>query len=476
LRSLPGARWDQQERCWTVSLLEGDRHRVLEVADRLGLEVDSVLRLPLSPAAERARSAGLYPFQVTGVDWLSRRRKALLADEMGLGKTAQALLALPEGAAVLVVCPACLKFNWREEAVRWRPDFGVSIIEGRKAFRLPVSGELVVVSYDSLPNDFDLAALRPVHLIADESHKLKGKDSKRNERFRKLSGAARAVWALTGTPLLNEPGELFATLKALDFVGETFGGWQNYLRLFNARRGYNNRLIWGPPEPEVPELLRRVMLRRERAEVLPELPFKQYQTVPVPLPKDAELLAELEELWGRYRPYLEQQEELPPFHAFAAVRERLARTRIDALLELVQLYEEQNQPQVVFSAHRAPIEALSGHPGWSAILGDTPAGQRQAITARFQAGQLKGVALTIGAGGVGLTMTRASTVLFVDLDWVPANNVQAEDRVCRIGQSASKVQVVRLVSDHVLDKRVLQVLDRKAELARAVVGGQATAA
>jgi SNF2 family DNA or RNA helicase len=464
LRSLPGARWDAGGRYWAVSHDEGDRRRVLEVADQLGVSVDPALRLPLSPAAERARSRDLYPFQVEGVDWLSRRRKALLADEMGLGKTAQALFALPEGAAALVVCPACLKYNWREEAARWRSEFNVAVVEGRKDFRLPAAGEMVVVSYDCLPDDPGPAG--HVHVIADESHKLKGKDSVRGKRFRKLAGAARAVWALTGTPLLNEPGELFAMLKAINMVGETFGGWKPFLTLFNATRGYKDQLFWGEPAPEVPHLLRRVMVRRLRSEVLPELPTKRYETLVVPLP--TALTGEMDELWGQWRPYLEERDELPPFPAFAAVRKRLAQTGIEALKEVVELYEEEGVPLVVFSAHRAPVEALAGRSGWKGILGDTAPEERQAITEEFQAGGLKGVASTIQAGGVGLTMTRASTVLFVDLDWVPANNAQAEDRLCRIGQEADKVRVVRMVSDHALDRRVLEVLARKIELARAV--------
>jgi SWI/SNF-related matrix-associated actin-dependent regulator 1 of chromatin subfamily A len=466
LASLPGARWEGGY--WKVSLDEGDRHRVLEVADQLGVTVASALRLPLNVAGERARTAGLYPFQVDGVDWLSRRGKALLADEMGLGKTAQALLALPEEAAALVVCPACLKYNWREEAARWRPDFTRAVVERRKHFRLPAAGQMVVVSYDSLPDNPGPAG--HVHLVADESHKLKGRNSRRGQRFRKLSGSAQAVWALTGTPLLNEPGELFAMLKALNMVAETFGGWNRYLELFNARKGEWNEMIWGKPKPEVPELLRRVMLRRLRSEVLPDLPSKYYQNLVVPLPTgEAGLAAEMDDLWGRWRQYLGERDDLPPFPAFSAVRERLARTRIKVMKQAVEMYEEDGQPLVVFSAHRAPVEALAGRPGWKGILGDTSSRQRQAITERFQAGELKGVALTIGAGGEGLTMTRASTVLFVDLDWVPAKNVQAEDRVCRIGQAAGNVRVVRMVSDHVLDRRVLEVLHKKAELARAVV-------
>jgi len=471
LRSLPGARWDVGGQYWKVSLNEGDRHRLLEVADQLGVEVDPSLRLPLSPTAIRAEDAGLYPFQVQGVDWLSRRQKALLADEMGLGKSTQTLLALPGDAAVLVLCPACLQYNWHQEAHRWRPEFTVSVVEGTKAFRLPVLGEIVVVSYDSLPEDLESFNFTSVHVVADEAHKLKGLRTKRNKRVRQLAKMVKAVWALTGTPLLNEPGELYAMLNALGMAEDAFGGLSRFMELFNAKQGEWGT-VWGEPKAEVTELLRRVMFRRLRCDVLPELPSKQYQTIPVPLlTKDADLLEELNELWGKWRTYLEDQDELPPFSAFSAVRERLARTRIKAMMEFITLYEEQQERLVVFSAHRGPVEAFKDREGWGCILGDTPPSDRQAIVARFQARKLKGIASTIQAGGVGLTMTRASTVLFVDLDWTPANNIQAEDRVCRIGQEANKVQIVRMVSDHVLDQRVLEVLDRKANLVRVVVEG-----
>ena len=471
LGSLPGSMWNSGDNYWSVSLDPGDRRRLLEVAHQLGVNVDPSLRLPLSPAAIRAREAGLYPFQVEGVDWLSRRKKALLTDEMGLGKTVQALFALPPGAAVLVVGPACLKYNWREEASRWRPDFNVSVIEGKKNFRLPSPGEMVVVSYDSLPDEVKPSDLQSIHLIGDETHKLKNQKSKRTKRFRKLAGSAGSVWALTGTPLLNQPGELFAMLEALGMQKETFQDWPNFLKLFNGKKDFWGKVVWGDPSVQGREQLRRVMVRRLRCDVLPELPVKQYQTLLVPLPlNDPALKDEMNELWGQYRPFLEDREDLPPFPTFSAIRERLARTRIKALKEFVGLYEEQGEPLVVFSAHKAPVEALKGREGWEIITGDSSSSERQSITSRFQAGGLKGIASTIQAGGVGLTMTMASTVLFVDLDWVPANNLQAEDRVCRIGQEANKVRVIRMVSDHVMDKQVLKVLDRKARLERAVIG------
>lgn len=128
---------------------------------------------------------------------------------------------------------------------------------------------------------------------------------------------------------------------------------------------------------------------------------------------------------------------------------------------MIEDYEESQTPLVVASAHRAPVDALGAREGWATITGDTPAAKRAEIVKRFQDGNLKGVALTIQAGGVGLTLTRASTMIFVDLDWTPGNNVQCEDRICRIGQRADSVLVIRMVSDHPLDRHILEILKKK---------------
>src|SRR5262249_34576709 len=152
LRAMPGGRWDPDAGCWWVSLGPQDRPRLLEPADQLGLAVAPSLRqVGPTEARRRAQAAGLYPFQIAGVEWLAGRQRALLADEMGLGKTAQALLALPPGCPALVVCPASLKYNWVEEARRWRPEFTATALEGRGSFRLPRPGEVVAVNYDLLP-------------------------------------------------------------------------------------------------------------------------------------------------------------------------------------------------------------------------------------------------------------------------------------------------------------------------------------
>jgi SNF2 family DNA or RNA helicase len=153
------------------------------------------------------------------------------------------------------------------------------------------------------------------------------------------------------------------------------------------------------------------------------------------------------------------------------VRASLATAKIPALVEIVADIEEADEPIVVFSAHRAPIDHLGTRDGWAAITGDTPATARTEIEARFQRGELRGVAATIQAGGVAITLTRAHRAVFVDQDWTPALNAQAEDRICRIGQDRGVI-ITRLIADHTLDRRIAEVLASKT----AIIDGSVDAA
>jgi hypothetical protein len=182
-----------------------------------------------------------------------------------------------------------------------------------------------------------------------------------------------------------------------------------------------------------------------------------------------------DQAWAEFGDMLEAG-ILPPFDKISEIRAKLAASRIDSMMTIVEDAEECEKPLVVFSAYKAPINALGERDGWRIITGDVSATERQAIVEEFQAGKLKGVGLTIAAGGVGLTLTHASNVLFVDLDWTPAMNWQAEDRVRRIGQKASSIQIIRMVTDHPLDLRVHNLLDEKIKLVQAAIENTTTVA
>jgi len=472
LRSLPLARWNGQEKCWNVSLSPEHIQRVVEVCTRLGLKIDqsiidkqketvNTIISKIEPVVSRESLSGkqLLPFQIDGTAFLASKNRALLGDEMGTGKTVQTLCALDSSMGTIVVCPASLKYNWKKECAEWRPELSVRLIEGRGAFMMPKAGEVIIVNYDILPESFEEWSSHPdFQLVCDEVHACKSYKTKRHKAVKALANKATKVFGLTGTPLMNRPFDLFGVLSCLHLEKETFGSFGGFLRAFGgAKNRWGGYSFYGIA-PEVPEKLRRVMLRRRREEVLPDLPKKSYTTLEVN-GLSTELKVKMDKMGEDWLDIVEMG-TLPPFEEFSALRASLAESRIPALLEIVAEHEEEEIPLVVFSAHKTPIEALGKREGWAIITGDVNPKQRQKIVEDFQDGKLKGIALTIQAGGTGLTLTHAWKTIFVDLDWTPALNAQAEDRTCRLGQT-KPCEVVRLVSNHPLDIHINKLLASK---------------
>lgn len=465
LRSMPGARWVPENKQWKVSVEIKNLRRVLEIADQLQLEVSDNLRSLAAEGtqesrdaikrAERRRADGaeLFLYQKVGVEFLALHDQTLLADDMGLGKTVQALVALPENERVILIAPAAVKYNWADEAQQWRPDYKVHICNGKNSFKMPERGEIVIINYEILPDwltpksipgkkykeavltEEQSAILKETTLIADEAHRAKNYKAARTQKISQLSRVCKRVWFLTGTPLMNRPQDLYGVLQAGNM--NVLGSWNKFLELFNGYPNGFGGYDFGVPSPEVPERMKRVMLRRLKSEVLKDLPPKTYQKVEVSLDKETikslnKFLVD-EGIKSKDEEAIQAELEmadLPGFEKFSEIRALLAKSRIPAMLEMVEEYEESETPLLVFSAHKAPIEALKDRAGWAIITGDTSAEERFNIVKLFQSGKLKGVGLTIQAGGVGLTLTRASHALFVDLDWTPAMNIQAEDRLC----------------------------------------------
>lgn len=468
---------------------------------------------------------GLFIYQRRGAEWLRARRRALLADQMGLGKTATALAALPLHAAAIIVCPPVVVGAWYNEARRWRKDLAVR--DWKQPWSMfPSKGEIVIVPYSRLP--FESIEVRgtyicemaddevkpcdgkykgivvrkdgadvlgkcpkcasdarprfvystwigedgpktPFTLIPDEAHYAKTPRSRRTLTLRAVAALAEKTWALTGTPLLNHPPELWALLQVCESGGrgaakDVFGSWAEFVKLFGGKKKFFGGFDWpGEVLPEGTARLGTIMLRRTRREVLPELPEKSYRVhicgksslgkLP-PSPLQIEQLGDDQLL-----------QECAPEGILSSHRRQLAEAKIKEMTSLVEQYEENDEPLVVFSAHRAPILALLGRKGWGVITGDTSAPERTGLVADFQAGKLRGIAGTIGAAGVGITLTRSAHVLFVDRSYVPAENLQAEDRTCRIGQTRG-VLITTMVAEHAVDRRVAEVLERKEAMLR----------
>ena len=500
LRSFPPTKdrnkptWDSVKKCRNVSTEPEDRPRVLELCERLGVKVaDELKQVPTNPAVEAAMLRcdaipTLRGYQREGVEFLARRRAAILADDMGLGKTLQALLAVDPSMGLLVVCPSVVKYSWKNEVAKWRPDLTAEVMEGRDSFRFPKAGEVVITNFEILPKWLmpvtiatrkdgseikgaqipDLPSFREsdpkkVVLVVDELQRGKNYRTQLHKKVKELGRLCGKVWGLSGTPIDNRPTDLWGVLQAVHMHRDVFGGWKGFVRCFQAYKGgYGSSYIWGSPLPEVPERLRRVMLRRLKDNVLTDLPPTVWKDVYVPV-SGVRFNKQLNKAYDRVERILNEG-RLPRFEDLSEVRARLAESRIPALLDMVEDFEEAGEPLVVFSAYKAPINELAKRDGWEIITGDVSAKRRQEIVADFQAGKLKGVGLTIAAGGVGITLTQASNMIFVDLDWVPAKNAQAVDRIRRIGQTGASIQVIRMASDHPVDRRVQAILNEKMEL------------
>lgn len=522
LKSLPKAKWNPDLKHWSCSVQPEHLPRVLEIAKKLELNIPDSLVTKAIQGTEESRAAieraktitrhdgcKLFPFQIEGVEFLALHKRALLGDDMGLGKTPMTLVALPKNRSVILICPASLKYNWNDEISSWRPDYKTIICKGKDSFVIPEPGEVCIINYDILPKwlsptkvigktkqgkDFKGADLTPEQkeklsktiVIADECQLVKNYKAERSKRIGELTKIADVVWFLTGTPLLNRATDLYGILQSGNM---NIFSWDRFVKLFDGYKNPYGGYEFGLPSPETAERLKQVMLRRHKSEVLKDLPPKTYQNIKVDsIGKDLQRILDNFVLDSAIKSNLIKKSEkketlnnndkfnelaemaavtasMPGFNEFSKIRAELAKSRIPAMLEVIETYEESNVPLIVFSAYQAPIKALSEREGWKYITGDTDAKMRRNIVNEFQNGLLKGVALTIKTGGVGLTLTRAHHALFIDLDWTPGMNIQAEDRICRIGQKSNKVIIMRMSSNHPLDNHIQKLIEYKIELA-----------
>lgn len=399
----------------------------------------------------------LYPFQRVGAAWLRSRTRAILADDMGLGKTAQALAAIEGAPPLLIVCPAVAKGVWARELQRWRPGaWKVTLLSGRGAFRWPDAGEAVIINYDVL-GDLPSIPHPNTVLVCDEAHVLKEVRTNRHKRVAALANQVARVYLLTATPLLNRPQELWNLLKLADLHEEAYGTFGGFCYAFDGSPSAG----WGTPRVSAAVGFSKVALRRNKLEVLTDLPPKRRAIRPVSATftrSERAILNEAEAALLEYGKSI-------PFEKISKARAVTAKAKIGPMLDMVEDYEATSTPLVVFSYHREPIDVLAARPGWATITGDTSNEQRSKIEDAFQRGEYKGLAATIQAGGVAITLTRASNVLFVDRAWTPALNEQAEDRCNRIGQKAA-VMVEVLVAEKTIDERVEEIIEEKLHIIR----------
>ena len=435
-------------------------------------------------AALRVRGLGgeLKPFQRAGVAYLLSQRRAFLSDEQGLGKTIEAIATLEADHAypAVVVCPASLKLNWLRELERWIPGRSAQALAGGGSGAAIPDAAVTVVNYEIVgPRLEGLRGLGPRALVLDESHYCKNAAAKRTRAVQRLAAAVPRdglILALTGTPVLNRPAELISQLRILDRLGD-FGSGVQFGKRFRGADAHQ-RLHW--------HLRARCFVRRLKADVLPQLPAKTRAIVPVELDNESEYrLAERDVVaWLQSQPL--DLRELDAKVAAALRAERLvrlnalkllaARGKLHAALGWIHDFCASGERLVVFAHHQEIQRAvLARFPGALHILGaDSPAARDRALRA-FQAPDRDGNQLlvcSVEVAGQGLTLTRSSNVVFLELDWTPAKHDQAEDRCHRIGQEDA-VNASYLLAAGTIDETISTLLERKRAVIGAVTDGRA---
>jgi SWI/SNF-related matrix-associated actin-dependent regulator of chromatin subfamily A-like protein 1 len=438
---------------------------------------------------------GLFPHQIEGVAFLLGRRRAILADDMGLGKTRQAIVSLqhlaPNG-PYLVVCPASVKRNWAREIEQVIPAAPICVIDGRAPIDL--SATWVILNYDILGRHRDvLERIQWAALVFDEAHYLKNHTSARSKLARGLTDRATAkaahsliVQLLTGTPLTSRPRDLFVLLQLAGHpLGRSFLAFAK--RYCAAEKGEYGWKTGGASNiDELTVQLHGIMLRRSKDDVL-ALPPKLRTWVPVTVPATtgtrainkvlALLTGKSDESMGPVAKATDPRKRGRLLAFLVEARQALAIAKTSATLDFVRGAIDQGEKVIVFSCFEEPIQKLAREFGPSAVVltGKTPGTTRQTVVDLFQHDEDVRVLLAnIIAGGTGLNLTAATQVVFNDLDWVPANHWQAEDRAYRIGQTRT-VNVTYFVAQDTIDDFVHAVLETKAALVGAILEGEAIA-
>lgn len=438
--------------------------------------VDTEISLPVPTGKE------YLGYQRAGIAYALAHQSTLIADEMGLGKTIQAIgiiNASPKIHTVCVVCPASLKLNWRNELRTWstRPTT-IRIIPQDQGIDEGNDVQVTIINYDILKKlpanaSYDL-------LILDEAHYAKNPKSARTKLVQALAKRCTHVVALTGTPILNKPIELWPILQMVApetwdpagylkgknvNAGEGAGFFKFAKRYCAAHEEFHGRTShWefgGHSNlEELQEKLRSTcMVRRMKANVLKELPPKRRQSVVI----GNGCSDDFGDLGDDFDTMTRRTKEIP-FEELSRVRHEQATRKIEPAIEHIRGAVEASDKVVVFAHHTDVIDGLVAglsDLGVVVLVGDTSQKDRQLAVERFQTDDSIHVFMgSLKAAGVGLTLTASSHVVFVEIDWVPATLTQAEDRCHRIGQTES-VLVQHLVLAGSLDERMSRFVIEK---------------
>ncbi len=443
--------------------------------------------------------AELRPYQQQGLNWLQFLREykfsGILADDMGLGKTIQTLAHLliekqsgRMSSPTLIIAPTSLMSNWRRETERFTPDLKILILQGterKQLFYKIRDYDLILTTYPLLLRDEETLLEHDYHyLVLDESQTIKNPLSKAAQLVRRIKANHRLC--LTGTPMENHLGELWAQF---DFL---MPGFLSDSATFKKR--YRTPIeVYGDSEQRS-RLSRRVapfMLRRTKQEVATELPPKTEIIRSVPLyPKQAALYESIRLTMekkvrdaiakkGLSRSHITILDALlklrqtccdPRTLRLVEAQKVTESAKLDLLMEMLPEQLEEGRRILVFSQFTRMIALIEDELnarkiGYAKLTGQTK--NRDAAIDLFKSGEVNVFLISLKAGGVGLNLTEADTVIIYDPWWNPAAESQAADRAHRIGQD-KPVFVYKLITENTVEEKIIAMQDKKRALAESI--------
>lgn len=433
----------------------------------------------------------LYDFQIEGVNFaLSHYGRALIGDEMGVGKTIQAIAAAYayiEEWPVLVICPASIQLNWRDEFLKWVPglerkDF--YIVKTRKSMKN--SSKVWIASYNMATLLEESLCSKAINVvIADECHYLKNHNARRTKNLLPILQRARRVFLLSGTPVLSRPAELFTQLSAIRpdifFSFKVFADRYCDPKVLFTHTDYSG-------SSNIKELFtlisNTVMIRRLKSDVMSQLPSKLRQKIEIPV--NSEICRSIRRLYFEVKKKKEFFKDIAVVDVGAqdldmAVKKMetdmfmskgymlTSKAKMRGVAEYVSYLIQSECKFIIFGHHVEMLDAIQEQVikesvKFIRIDGMTTPDSRHKGVLAFQNNKECMVAiLSILAAGQGITLTAASTVVIAEMAWSPGIMVQAEDRVHRIGQTKS-VNVHYLFAPGTLDEYIWPKIQEKLNI------------
>lgn len=490
VKSIPGRRFqgDKYPKHWTAPLSK-EAAKILKDAK---FEIDPEITKLLEDNTPKEIKAieiptfkrALFPYQKDGVAFIeSRNGRALLGDEMGLGKTIQALAWLelhPEKRPAIIVCPAHLKINWAREAEAGLSKPNVEILQGKTPYQ--VKKDIVIINYDILSTWVEeLQKLNPQVLVFDEGHYIKSNKAQRTKAVKKLAKKIPHVIALSGTPIVNRPMESWNILQVINKT--IFPNYMEFARTYCDAK--HNGFGWDFSGASNKEKLHQiltdtVMIRRKKADVLPELPDKLFSFIPMEMDNEKEyfkaemnFIRFLKDTKGEEAAQKAGQAE--HLVKIEALKQLAVKGKMKQAIQWIRDFLETNGNKlVVFAVHKVVVDALMEEFKDIAVKvdGSLSGTQRDELVQAFQNNpDVKLFVGNIQAAGTGLTLTAASAVAFLELPWTPGELVQAEDRCHRIGQKDT-VNIYYLLADNTIEADIAILLDEKKKVLEAILDGK----